>query len=114
MLKPLKPKQFGAGRLDPEAERRLIDADEAAGIERDKEEVVPALQHAADGGGVIEVGVAVALEFVEVREGRQQQDQRERLPSSWLPERAQPGEQRAQRETWVARRRRRAWAARYR
>ena len=79
-----------AERLNPEAERRLVDGDEAARIEGDEEEVVPAFQHAAHGGGVVEVGVAVALQLEKVAEGGEQSDQYQRPAVPGLKEVRQP------------------------
>ena len=72
--------ELGARRLEPEAQRRLIDRDEAARIERDEEEVAPAQQHTLDGGGVVLVRVALIAETDQVEHRRDGDDQRQRHP----------------------------------
>ncbi len=62
--KPAEAEELGAGRLNPEAQRRLVDGHETAGVEGGEEKVVPALQHALDGGGVVGVAVALGVELV--------------------------------------------------
>ena len=63
-----------ARRLDPEGERRLVEGHEAAGIEGVEEEVVPALQHAADAGAVIFVAEAVLVEVPAAQQDGEQDD----------------------------------------
>ena len=75
-----------ADRLNPEAERGLVHADEAAGVKGDEEEVVPALHHAADGGGIVEVCIAIGLKLIEVAESGDQRDQEQRTATPWLKE----------------------------
>jgi trans-aconitate methyltransferase len=70
----VKAEQLDAGGLHPEAERRLIHAHEAARIERDEEEVVPALRHALDGRGVVAVDVPLAADAQQVEARRQHQN----------------------------------------
>ena len=64
----MEAEELGAGGLNPEAERRLIDRDEAARIEGDEEKIVPTRQHAPDGSGVVGVGVALFGELPAVHE----------------------------------------------
>lgn len=100
---------LGADRLEHEAERRLIDRDEAARIERD-EEVGPTLEHAANGGGVIRIGVALVGEAVEVERRREGEDHHQcrTLPAPGVagssrrrsPRRCGSGRRRAPRAPW--------------
>ncbi len=63
-----------AGELhQPERERRFVDGDEVAGVQRAEERRRPALGAAEDGCRVVRVGVAVPAEAVAVDGGRQQQ-----------------------------------------
>ena len=69
-LRPaVEAEDFGERRLDPEAERGLVDGDEAAGVEAGEEEGVPAREHALDGGGVIGVAPPRGAQAPEVEEG---------------------------------------------
>ena len=65
-------------RLDPEAQRRLVEGDEAARVERSEEEVRRAREHAPDGGRVVEVRPALPVEGEELEEAGQDHDQGER------------------------------------
>jgi hypothetical protein len=60
--------QPGERRLDPERDRRLVHGEKTAGIERGEQKVVPAREHAADGGRVIRVAPAVPPEPVEAQD----------------------------------------------
>jgi hypothetical protein len=48
-----KTKQLGAGDLQPDRDRRLVDGNKTCGVERIEEKIVPALQHAAHARGVV-------------------------------------------------------------
>ena len=73
----MKAEDPGRERLDPERERRLVDRHQPARVERAVEEVVPARAHRADGGAVVVVGPAVAVERPEVQHSREQQQRTE-------------------------------------
>ena len=55
-------------RLDPQAERRLVDRHQSARVHRREQEVVPARAHRAHGGAVVRVGPAVDGEAPEVED----------------------------------------------
>ena len=74
----METEQLRACRLNPESERRLIDADKTARVEGDEEEIVPALEHAAHGGRVVLVAVAQAADAGDAQRGRHGQNQNER------------------------------------
>ena len=67
----------GAGRLRPQAQRRLIHRHEPAGVEGDEEKVVPTGEHALHGSSVVQVGVSLLFQPEEVQEHGQQQDPRQ-------------------------------------
>ena len=67
----VEPEHLGGGDLQPERDRRLVERDEACGIEGIEEEIVPAPEHAAHARGV--VGAAPAV----LRQPQRAQDDRE-------------------------------------
>ncbi len=48
-----KAEQLGAGDLQPDRHRRLVDGNKACGVECVEEKIVPAIQHAAHARGVV-------------------------------------------------------------
>src|SRR5947207_8268661 len=49
----VEAKDFGAGRLQPEAYWGLVDRDKATWIIGDKKEIMPTIQHTSDGSRII-------------------------------------------------------------
>ena len=71
--------ELDARDLQPEVDRRLVDRDAAARLERPEEEVVPGLRHAPD-GRVVEGVQRRAAEVVEAQRPRQQRDRGDGTP----------------------------------
>src|SRR5437867_3415643 len=65
---------LGAGRLQPEAQRRLVNAYKTTWIKGDKEEVMPTVEHAPDRSGIIKVAEAVLSQLVKVHVDRNEHD----------------------------------------
>ena len=55
----VEPDQLGRGDLQPERDRRLVERDEARGVECVEEEIVPAPEHAAHARRVVGAALAV-------------------------------------------------------
>ena len=68
------------GRLEPQAERGLVDGDQPAWVRADEEEVVQRAEHRLDGCRVVLVGPAVLGEPQTFEERREAQDERQGKP----------------------------------
>ena len=73
-----KTEQLGAGDLQPDRHRRLVDGNKACGVERVEEEIVPATQHAAHAGGVVLPAKIVLRKLPGSRQHSHCRDERER------------------------------------
>src|SRR6266700_3466610 len=83
--KRCETEDFSAGSLQPETEWWLVNAHKPTRIKRNKEEVMPAVQHAPDGRCVVEIAKAVLTKLVKVHKDRDEHDngQRESSPDRW-------------------------------
>jgi hypothetical protein len=73
-----KAEQLGAGDLQPDRHRRLVDGNKACGVERVEEKVVPAVQHAAHARGVVLPSELVPRELPGSRQHSHRRNERER------------------------------------
>ncbi len=64
----VEAEHLGEGGLNPQRDRRLVDRDPAARVQRDEEEILPARQHAFDGSGVKLIAVA---EIPDIENGQE-------------------------------------------
>src|SRR5260370_18598590 len=69
-----KAEDFGAGSLQPETQGRFVNAHKTAWVERDKKEVMPAIEHAPNRRGIIKVAEAVLSQLIKVHEDRDEHD----------------------------------------
>src|SRR5689334_6504027 len=68
--KRCEAEDFGASRLQPEAQRRLVYRDETARIKGNEDEISPIIQHTSNGGSIVQISKTVLPQLVEVHEDR--------------------------------------------
>ena len=73
--KAIHTEKVGRRRLEPKAQRRLVDRRLAARLVGGKKEVVSRGQHTLDRGGVVSVADAVSAQLVETQKRARQDDQ---------------------------------------
>ncbi len=61
---------LGAGRLQPKAQGRLVNRDEATWVKGNKKEIMPVIQHTSNRRGIIKIGEAVLPQLKKVHEDR--------------------------------------------